>query len=208
MPATENTCVFVYPSKFNPESVCSSLTNSQLDGKRPASGKTQALCWWLHRSRAQAQVLDWEPLLISEGSMSMRTFVKCTSPCIYVTVNIRRRTKTWLPVGMLQVSCGRTTRGCCKCRAVGGSLCGQLHQCPLNACVHLWNMSWLQMGTSAVTSNRQGWRHLDLAGLQELRRRNPQVLASTECSGFLTIFNHVIYIYSKIIFTVPLNTGK
>lgn len=84
------------------------------------------------RSRVQAQVLDWEPLLIFEGSMSMRILVKGASPCIYLTVNMRR-IKTWLPVGMLQVSCGRTTRGCCKGRAVGGSLCGQLHQCPLNA---------------------------------------------------------------------------
>lgn len=69
--------------------------------------------------------------------MSTRTLVKGASPCIYLTVNIRRRIKTWLPVGMLQVSCGSTTQGCYKGRAVGGCLCGQLQQCPLNACLHL-----------------------------------------------------------------------
>lgn len=64
------------------------------------------------------------------------------------------------------------------------------------------------MGTSAVTSIRQGWRHVDLAGLQELGKRNPQVLESTKYSGFLTILNHVIYINIKFIFTVPLNSEK
>lgn len=52
-------CVFVFPSEFNPECLCSSLANSQLDNRRPASETTQALSWWLHkRSRVQAQVLE------------------------------------------------------------------------------------------------------------------------------------------------------